>query len=73
MDIVRQVLDEERREAEKYKSIEVVKHLDADVDLGYLLCSDGNELDEQQLRYVYIRKIDYNLFMPTAYRFRVQY
>lgn len=51
MDIVRQVLDEERREAEKYKSIEVVKHLDADVDLGYLMCSDGNELDEQQLRY----------------------
>lgn len=50
MDIVQQVLEEQRREAEKYKSIGVVKHLDADVDLGYLMCSDPNELDETKLR-----------------------
>lgn len=51
MDIVRQILEDEKRETEKYKSIEVKKHLEANVDLGYLLCSDPNDLDENQLRY----------------------
>lgn len=50
MDIVRQVLDQERRDLEKFKSIEVVKHLEAKVDLGYLLCADVNDLDEAALR-----------------------
>lgn len=50
MDIVRRVLDEEKRELEKFKSIQVEKHLDAKIDLGYLLCSDPNELDEIRLK-----------------------
>lgn len=51
MDIVRRVLEDEKREAEKFKSIEVEKHLETKVDLGYLLCSDPNDLDENRLRY----------------------
>lgn len=50
MDIVKQVLEQERRELEKFKSIEVTKHLEAKVDLGYLLCSDVNDLDEAALK-----------------------
>lgn len=50
MDIVRRVLEEEKRDLEKFKSIEVNKHLEAKIDLGYLLCSDPNELDEQKLK-----------------------
>lgn len=50
MDIVQRVLEEERRELEKFKSIQVEKHLEAKVDLGYLLCSDLNDLDEQSLK-----------------------
>lgn len=52
MDIVRQVLEQERRDLEKFKSIEVLKHLDTKVDLGYLMCSDVNDLDESSLKYV---------------------
>lgn len=52
MDIVRRVLDEERRELEKFKSIQVDKHLEAKIDLGYLMCSDPNELDEVRLKWV---------------------
>lgn len=51
MDIVKRVLEEEQREAEKYKSIEVTKHLEAKVDLGYLLCSDPNDLNEKKIKY----------------------
>lgn len=54
MDIVRQVLEQERRELEKFKSIEVLKHLEAKVDLGYLLCSDVNDLDETALKWAWI-------------------
>lgn len=50
MDIVRQVLDQERRDLEKFKTIQVDKHLDVKIDLGYLLCSDPNELDEQNFK-----------------------
>lgn len=59
MDIVKRVLEEEQREAEKYKSIEVTKHLEAKVDLGYLLCSDPNDLNEKQLKY----ENDFNINM----------
>lgn len=52
MDIVRRVLDEEKRELEKFKSIQVEKHLEAKIDLGYLLCADPNELDEVRLKWV---------------------
>lgn len=50
MDIVRQVLEQERRDLEKFKSIEVIKHLEAKIDLGYLMCSDVNDLDETNLK-----------------------
>lgn len=50
MDIVRRVLDDEKRELEKFKSIQVEKHLEAKIDLGYLLCSDPNDLDEIRLK-----------------------
>lgn len=50
MDIVRRVLEDEKRELEKFKSIEVNKHLEAKIDLGYLLCSDPNDLDEQRIK-----------------------
>lgn len=52
MDIVKRVLEEEQREAEKYKSVEVNKHLEVKIDLGYLLCSDPNDLDERRFKYV---------------------
>lgn len=50
MDIVQRVLEEERRELEKFKTIQVDKHLEAKIDLGYLLCSDPNDLDEPSLK-----------------------
>lgn len=50
MDIVQRVLDEDKRDAEKYRIIEVNKHLEVKVDLGYLLCSDPNDLDEKRLK-----------------------
>lgn len=50
MDVVKRILDEEKRELEKYKSIQVEKHLEAKIDLGYLLCSDVNELNETRLK-----------------------
>lgn len=66
MDIVRQILDEEKREADKYKSIEVDKHLEANVDLGYLACSDLNDLDENRL------KIDKEKYLADLTRENVQ-
>lgn len=68
MDIVRRVLEEEKRDAEKFKSIEVEKHLETKVDLGYLLCSDPNDLDENRLRYEQI-DID-NAFFEIDMDFR---
>lgn len=50
MEVVKRILEEERRELKKFKSIQVEKHLDAKIDLGYLLCSDPNELDEVRLK-----------------------
>lgn len=51
MDIVRRVLEEERRDLEKFKSIQVEKHLEAKIDLGYLMCSDPNDLDENRIKF----------------------
>lgn len=63
MDIVKRVLEEEQREAEKFKSITVNKHLETKIDLGYLLCSDPNDLDEKRLKYelnIYVLLDKYN-------------
>lgn len=50
MDIVQEVLRKEQKALEKFKSISVEKHLQVDNDLGLLLCSDINELHEQELK-----------------------
>lgn len=50
MDIVREILEKEQRELEKFKTIQVTKHLDVRTDLGLLMCSDPNDLDTQSLK-----------------------
>ena len=50
MNIVKEVLDKQAKEAEKYKSINVTKHEEVKIDLGHLLISDPNNLDENELR-----------------------
>lgn len=50
MDIVKEVLDKQAKEAEKYKTIEVKKHEEVRIDLGRMLLSDPNALDENELR-----------------------
>lgn len=54
MDIVKEILEKERKELEKYKTIEVTKHLDVRTDLGFLMCSDPNDLDDKKLKYFVI-------------------
>lgn len=49
MDVVSNILDKSAKEAEKYKSIQVNKHLDLDYDLGTLLVGDNNDLDIKSL------------------------
>lgn len=51
MDIAREILRKEQRELEKFKSIQVQKHLDVRTDLGLLMSADPNDFDEKQLRY----------------------
>ncbi|XP_069692293.1 ribosome biogenesis regulatory protein homolog [Periplaneta americana] len=50
MDIVSQVLEKAAKEAEKFKPINVEKHLELEYDLGTLLAIDTNDLDVQQLK-----------------------
>lgn len=50
MDIVKEVLDKQAKEAEKYKSINVTKHEEVKIDLGHLLISDPNNFDEIELK-----------------------
>lgn len=50
MDIVNAVLEKQRKEAANFKPITVEKDLDCAFDLGYLMCSDPNELNEQDLK-----------------------
>lgn len=49
MEVVREVLEKQQRELEKYKSIEVEKHLECRIDVGMMLCSDPNDLDQELL------------------------
>lgn len=51
MDIVREILEKEQRDLEKFKSIQVAKHLEVRTDLGLLMCSDPNDLDGKALKY----------------------
>lgn len=50
MDIVREVLEKQQKENEKYKSIEVEKHEEVNVDVGNLLVTDGNSFDDKELK-----------------------
>lgn len=50
MDIVKEVLEKQAKEAEKYKTIKVVKHEEVKIDLGHLLISDPNNLDENEIK-----------------------
>jgi len=50
MDIVKEVLEKQAKEAEKYKSINVTKHEEVKLDLGHLLISDPNSFDESELK-----------------------
>jgi len=50
MDIVKEVLNKQAKEAEKYKSINVTKHEEVKIDLGHLLISDPNNFDESELK-----------------------
>lgn len=50
MDIVKEILEKEQRDLEKFKSIKVDKHLEVRSDLGMLMCSDPNDFDENQLK-----------------------
>jgi hypothetical protein len=50
MDIVKEVLEKQAKEAEKYKTINVTKHEDVKVDTGRLMISDPNHFDEIQLK-----------------------
>lgn len=50
MDIVKQVLEKQQKELDKYKPITVEKHLECRLDVGTMLCTDPNDLDEQELK-----------------------
>jgi len=47
MDIVKEVLDKQAKEAEKYKPINVVKHEDVKIDAGRLMISDPNIFSDE--------------------------
>lgn len=49
MDIVNDVLRQASKNLEKFKTIDVKKHLEVRTDIGMLMCSDPNELDDKQL------------------------
>lgn len=50
MEIVQEVLRKQQKDAQKYKTIQVEKHLDCNIDVGRLLLKDPNELDEDRLK-----------------------
>lgn len=50
MDIVKEVLEKQAREAEKYKSTTVEKHEEVNIDLGRMMVTDWNSFDEKALK-----------------------
>lgn len=50
MDIVKSVLDKQKKELEKYKPIVVEKHLEVGIDIGHLMVTDPNYFDDEKLR-----------------------
>ncbi|XP_055619497.1 ribosome biogenesis regulatory protein homolog [Toxorhynchites rutilus septentrionalis] len=50
MDIVKEVLEKQKKDLEKYKPITVEKHLEVGIDIGHLMVTDPNYFDEDKLR-----------------------
>ncbi|XP_055608465.1 ribosome biogenesis regulatory protein homolog [Uranotaenia lowii] len=50
MDIVKEVLDKQRKDLEKYKPITVEKHLEVATDLGHLMVTDPNYFDDEKFK-----------------------
>jgi hypothetical protein len=50
MDIVKEVLEKQAKEAEKYKSINVTKHEEVKIDVGRMMISDPNSFDDVELK-----------------------
>lgn len=50
MDIVKQILEKEQKDLEKFKTIEVGKHLEVRTDLGMMMLTDPNDFDINQLK-----------------------
>jgi regulator of ribosome biosynthesis len=50
MDVVKEVLDKQAKEAEKYKSINVTKHEEVKIDVGRMMISDPNNFEENELK-----------------------
>lgn len=50
MDIVKEVLEKQAKEAEKYKTVQVIKHEEVKTDLGRLMISDPNNLEENDFK-----------------------
>uniref|UniRef100_A0A1A9WFD9 Ribosome biogenesis regulatory protein n=1 Tax=Glossina brevipalpis TaxID=37001 RepID=A0A1A9WFD9_9MUSC len=50
MDVVKEVLEKHQRDLEKYKPITVEKHLECRIDVGMMLISDPNDLEEKELK-----------------------
>ncbi|XP_004526203.1 ribosome biogenesis regulatory protein homolog [Ceratitis capitata] len=50
MDIVKEILEKQQRALEKYKPITVDKHLEVRLDIGSLLCTDPNDLEDKELK-----------------------
>lgn len=50
MDIVKEVLEKQKKDLEKFKSITVEKHLEVGIDVGHLMVTDPNYFDDDQFR-----------------------
>uniref|UniRef100_A0A2M3Z4L4 Ribosome biogenesis regulatory protein n=1 Tax=Anopheles braziliensis TaxID=58242 RepID=A0A2M3Z4L4_9DIPT len=50
MDIVKEVLEKQQKDLQKYKPITVEKPLEPTIDIGHLLVSDPNYFDEEKLK-----------------------
>ena len=50
MNIVKEVLEKQAKELEKFKTINVKKHEEVKLDFGHLMISDPNNFDENELK-----------------------
>ncbi|XP_055535041.1 ribosome biogenesis regulatory protein homolog [Wyeomyia smithii] len=50
MDIVKEVLEKQKKDLEKFKPVTVEKHLEVGIDIGHLMVTDPNYFDDDQFR-----------------------